>query len=300
MNPQNPKINRVAIFTNFNIQEKGKAALQVADYLAERGVTVAIHASNREKIFRQHRHKSNFLYLPTEELYSTSDLVIVFGGDGTILDAARYAAPYALPILGFNLGRIGYMAELEISEIDYLSQICEGNYTIDERTMLSVEIMNPSGKLRKSAFALNDAVLTNGALARLVDFELYEGGNLLTQYRADGLIMATPTGSTAYSMSAGGSIIDPRLDAICVTPICPHTLASRPILFSDSAVLEVKNTSRREKMIYLTVDGKISFELYYNDVVRVTKSDKTTRLIRVKNSSFYSNLRAKLCTPDHL
>lgn len=300
MNPPNPKINRVAIFTNFNIQEKGKAALQVADYLSERGITVAIHASNREKIFRLHRHRSSFLYLPTEELYATSDIVIVFGGDGTILDAARYAAPYALPILGFNFGRIGYMAELELSEIDYLSQICEGNYTIDERTMLSVEIMNASRKLRKSAFALNDAVLTNGALARLVDFELYEGGNLLTQYRADGLILSTPTGSTAYSMSAGGSIIDPHLDAICVTPICPHSLSSRPILFSDSAVLEVKNTSKREKMIYLTVDGKISFELYYNDIVRVSKSDKKTRLVRVKNSSFYSNLRAKLCTPDYL
>lgn len=300
MNSQNPKINRVAIFANFNIAEKGNAALQVADYLSDRGITVAFHASNRDRIFRLHRHKSNFIYLGTEDLYSTTDMVTVFGGDGTILDAARYAAPYGLPILGFNLGRIGYMAELELAEIDLLSQICEGNYSIDERTMLSVEVMNSARKIRKTAFALNDAVLTNGAMARLVDFELYEGGTFLTQYRADGLIISTPTGSTAYSMSAGGSIIDPHLAAICVTPICPHSLISRPILFSDTSVLEMKNTSKREKMIYLTVDGKINFELYYNDIVRVTKSDKKTRLIRVKNSSFYANLRAKLCTPDYL
>lgn len=300
MNPPNPKINRVTVFANFNIHEKGNAALYVADYLSERGVTVAFHASNREKIFRQHRHKSNFVYLQADELYKDSDMVTVFGGDGTILDAARHAAPYNVPILGFNFGRIGYMAELELSEIDLLSQICEGNYTIDERSMLSVEIMNSEKKLRKSTYALNDAVLTNGSLARLVDFELYEGDTLLSHYRADGLILSTPTGSTAYSMSAGGSIVDPRLNAICVTPICPHSLTSRPILFSDSSILKVKNISRREKMIHLTVDGKVSFDLYYNDIVRISKSDKKTRLIRVKNSSFYTNLRAKLCTPDYL
>jgi NAD+ kinase len=227
-------------------------------------------------------------------------MVAVFGGDGTILEAARYAAPQNIPLLGFNFGRVGYMAELEISEIEALSEIINGNYTLDERSMLSVEVMNSAKKVRKTTFALNDAVLTNGSLARLVDLELYEGGTFLTKYRADGLILSTPTGSTAYSMSAGGSIIDPHLSTICVTPICPYSLISRPILFTDTSVLEVKNLSRREKMIYLTIDGKINIELYYDDVVRITRSDMKTRLVRVKNSSFYTNLRAKLCTPDYL
>ncbi len=298
MNPPSPKIKRVTIFANFNIHEKGTAALRFADFLSDLGVTVTFHVSNREKIFRLHRHKSNFVYLQGDELYKGSDMVTVFGGDGTILDAARYAAPFNVPILGFNFGRIGYMAELEISEIELLKTICDGNYSIDERSMLSVDVLNSQRKLRNSAFALNDAVLTNGAIARLVDFELYEGDMLLSQYRADGLILSTPTGSTAYSMAAGGSIVDPRLNAICVTPICPHSLTSRPILFSDSSVLEVKNVSRREKMIHLTVDGKVSFDLYYNDIVRISKSEMKTRLIRVKNSSFYTILRAKLCTPD--
>ena len=300
MNSPNPKIHCVAIYVNFNIPEKGNAALQVADFLSEHGVTVAFHILNRDKIFRLHRHKSNFVYLNTEELYSTSDMVAVFGGDGTILEAARYAAPQNIPLLGFNFGRVGYMAELEISEIEALSEIINGNYTLDERSMLSVEVMNSAKKVRKTTFALNDAVLTNGSLARLVDLELYEGGTLLTKYRADGLILSTPTGSTAYSMSAGGSIIDPHLSTICVTPICPYSLISRPILFTDTSVLEVKNLSRREKMIYLTLDGKINIELYYDDVVRITRSDMKTRLVRVKNSSFYTNLRAKLCTPDYL
>lgn len=300
MNVQNPKINCVAIFTNFNVQEKGNAALQVADFLAERGITVAFHAHNRDKIFRMHRHKTKFVYLGTEELYRTADMVAVFGGDGSILEAARYAAPQNLPLLGFNLGRVGYMAELELSEIECLAEICEGHYTLDERAMLSVEVMNASGKVRSTCYALNDAVLTNGSMARLVDLELYESGKLLSKYRADGLILATPTGSTAYSMSAGGPIIDPTLGAICLTPICAQSLVSRPILFSDHSILEVRNVSRREKVIYLTVDGKINVELYYDDIVRVTKSDMCTRLIRVKDSSFYSNLRAKLCIPDFL
>lgn len=300
MNSQNPKINRIAIFANFNIPEKGTAALQVADFLSAEGKTVAFHILNRDKIFRLHRHKSNFVYLGTDELYRTSEMVVVFGGDGTILDAARYAAPYGLPLLGFNFGRVGYMAELEIGEMNRLSEICEGNYTIDERSMLSVEVMNSARKVRKTTFALNDAVLTNGSLARVLDLELYESSVLQTSYRGDGLILSTPTGSTAYSMSAGGSIVDPHLRAICVTPICPYSLISRPIIFSDTSVLEVRNVSKREKMIYLTVDGKINIELYYDDTVRITKSDLKTNLIRVKNSSFYTNLRAKLCTPDHL
>lgn len=300
LNPSNPKINRVAIYTNFNVPEKGNAALEVADFLSARGVSVAFHILNRDKIFRLHRHKTNFVYLGTEELYRTSDMVAVFGGDGTILEAARYAAPNNIPVLGFNLGRVGYMAELEIGEIDRLAEIVEGNYTLDERSMLSVEIMNSARKVRKTSFALNDAVLTNGSLARLVDLELYEGGSLLTKYRADGLILSTPSGSTAYSMSAGGSIIDPHLSAICVTPICPYSLISRPIIFSDTSNLEVRNVSKREKMIYLTIDGKINIELYYDDVVRISKSDLKTNLVRVKNSSFYANLRAKLCTPEYL
>lgn len=298
MNAKNPKINRVAIFSNFNIPEKADAALLVADYLADLGVSVAFHILNREKIFRMRRHKPSFCYFNTEELYKTSDLVAVFGGDGTILEAARFAAPNQVPMIGFNLGRVGYMAELEVGEVDLLKEVCAGNYEIDERSMLSVEVMNAARRVRKTTFALNDAVLTNGSLARLVDLELYEGDTMLTRYRADGLILSTPSGSTAYSMSAGGSIIDPRLQAICVTPICPYSLVARPILFADTAELEVKNICKREKMIYLTIDGKINIELYYEDIVRVVKSDLKTKLVHVKKSNFYSTLRAKLCSPE--
>ena len=294
LNTQNPKISRGAIFANFNVPEKATAALQVSDYLVELGVVVAFHAYNRDKIFRMRRHKPSFLYLNTDELYTGTDLVIVFGGDGTILEASRFAAPNNIPLLNFNLGRVGYMAELELKELECLKDICDGNYFLDERSMLSVQVFNSSGKLRKSTFALNDAVITNGALARLVDLELYEGEHLLTTYRADGLIASTPTGSTAYFMAAGGSIVDPHLSAICVAPICSYSLTARPILFADSAEIRVRNVCLREKMIYLTVDGKINIELYYDNVVKISKSEIKTLFVRVKDRSFYTNLSAKL------
>ena len=300
LNIQNPKISCVALFANFNVPEKANAALQVADYLSDIGVVVAFHAYNRDKIFRMRRHKSSFLYLNTDELYTTTEMVIVFGGDGTILEAARFAAPHNIPLLNFNLGRVGYMAELELSEMEMLKDICDGNYFLDERSMLSVQVYNSSGKLRKSTFALNDAVITNGALARLVDLELYESDRLLTTYRADGLIVSTPTGSTAYFMSAGGSIVDPHLAAICVAPICSYSLMARPILFTDSSEICIKNVCLREKMIYLTVDGKINIELYVDNMVKIRKSELKTLFVRVKDRSFYTNLSAKLCNTAKL
>ena len=160
--------------------------------------------------------------------------------------------------------------------------------------MISVEILS-DGKPRIASFALNEAVITGGStMARIIDLELSEGGEVITNYRADGLIVSTPTGSTAYSMSAGGPIADPRINCLCVTPICSHSLTARPLIFPDSAVLEVKNTCQREKMLCVTVDGRINYELYRNNVVRITRSPMETTLIRLKKYSFYRKLRSKM------
>ena len=160
--------------------------------------------------------------------------------------------------------------------------------------MISVEILS-DGKPRIASFALNEAVISGGStMARIIDLELGEGGEVINHYRADGLIVSTPTGSTAYSMSAGGPIADPRLACLCVTPICSHSLAARPLIFPDDAVLEVKNTCQREKMLYVTVDGRINYELYRGNVVRITRSPLETRLIRLKKYSFYRKLRSKM------
>lgn len=284
---------KIALITNFNISEKAHAAVAVADRLLREGCEVLIAAFNREKLMRIHACRNEFRFLPLESVYTEADILIVLGGDGTILEVARRAAHRGTPILGINLGRLGYMAELEPSELDALERLVTGNYEIEERSMLRVELRS-GGELRAFCYALNDAVISNGSVARIIDLELSENGVPVTNYRADGLIVATPTGSTAYSMSAGGAIVDPHVPCFCVTPICPHSFIARPMIFSDSSVLEVRNICVREKMLYLTVDGRINFELYRNQTVRITKSDLSTKLIRLKGCGFYSKLRQKM------
>ena len=227
-------------------------------------------------------------------------MVVVLGGDGSILEAARRAAPRGVPVLGINLGRVGYMAELELGELDLLSRLfavdSAGNpmWHTETRSMLGVEILTAAREVRASMYGLNDAVITNGSIARIIDIELYENGRLVTGYRADGLIVATPTGSTAYSMSAGGPVADPRVSCFCVTPICPHSLAARPLIFPDDATLEIKNICQREKMLYLTVDGRTNCELYRGETVRIVRSPLKTRLVRLRSYGFYDRLRAKM------
>ena len=284
---------KIALITNFNISEKANAAMKVADRLLREDCEVLIAAFNREKIARMGREREEFRYLPLEAVYSEADILIVLGGDGSILEAARRAVHRATPILGINLGRLGYMAELELSELDMLGKLFEKDYYLEKRSMLRVELYS-GNELKSFSYALNDAVISNGSVSRIVDLELYENGMPVTTYRADGLIIATPTGSTAYSMSAGGAIVAPDVPCVCVTPICPHSLSARPLIFGEKSVLEVRNTCVREKMLYLTVDGRMNFELYRNQRVRVTKSKMETNLIRLKPSSFYSKLRQKM------
>jgi NAD+ kinase len=218
--------------------------------------------------------------------------ILILGGDGTIMDSACKAAERRTPILGINLGRLGYLAELEMSELDLLDEVMKGNYTVDKRAMLKAEIISKNKEPQISC-ALNEAVISNGSIARIIDLQLSEGGRVVNTYRADGLIVCTPTGSTAYSMSAGGPIADPRLSCFCVTPICPHMMNARPILFPDDVVLEVKHICKREKVLYLTLDGRNNYELLKNDVVRISKSDLYVSIIHVKNRSFYEKMRYK-------
>ena len=285
-----------ALITNFNIHDKANAALAVADKLIELGARVLIPSVNKDKIFRMHKSRKEFEYISPDDIYRVAECIVVLGGDGSILDAARRASPHEKPIFGINMGHLGYMTEMEGGDLSLLSRLVDDDFHIDERSMLSVEVYNQSGGRKASSFALNDAVISNGSVARIVDLELYEGGGLVSGFRADGLIIATPTGSTAYSMAAGGPIADPRLNCFCVTPICSHSLTARPMLFRDDCMLEVKNVCQREKMLYLTVDGRINFELYRGDSVRITRSPTKTRLIRLHEQSFYAILQEKMKT----
>ena len=287
-------ILNIALITNYNISEKAAAAMAVAERLMKHSVKILIPSNYRERIERMHRQRAYMNFESLQNVYNAADMIIVLGGDGTIMESARKAALRRTPVLGINLGRVGYLAELEMNELHLLDNVMEGKYRLDERAMLNAEIVSGGGqKVKQVGYALNDVVISNGFVSRIIDLQLSEGGTFINNYRADGLIISTPTGSTAYSMSAGGPVADPRISCFCVTPVCPHMLSARPILFPDDAVLEVKHVCKREKVLYLTLDGKLSYELMRNDVVRITKSELTTSIIRVKDRSFYDKLRQK-------
>ena len=286
-------MKKIALITNFNISEKLAAGMQVVQKLVGKVDEIMIPVAYKERILRSQNHRKELRYETPEEIYTKAELIIALGGDGAMLEVARRAAPAGIPILGINMGRIGYMTEMEMDEIDLLDQVFEGRYRIDERTMLRAEVLSGNGQQKFSAYALNEATVTNGTAARIVDLQLSDGDELIYTYRADGLLVATPTGSTAYSLSAGGPIVDPKLSCFCVTPICPHSLLARPLVFPDTANLKIKNICNREKVLHLTLDGRSSFDIYYGDTVQITKADRTVKLLRMKDESFYAKIRMK-------
>ena len=286
-------MKKIALLTNYNITEKLGAATRVAEVIGDRVDEILVPNNYKDRIFRSRMHKSIYSYKSYDEIYKEAELIIVIGGDGSMLEAARRASVADVPVLGINMGRIGYMTELEMDELHLLDKVFNGEFVLDERAMLTVKIVSEKGAVRFVAQALNEAVIANGSTARIIDFELYDGKELVSAYRADGLVIATPTGSTAYSLSAGGPIVDPRLSCICVTPVCPHSLLARPTIFPDTAELRVKNVCVREKMLHLTVDGRATFEMYYGDAAVITKSDVTAKLLRVKDEGFCSKIRLK-------
>lgn len=290
---QNKADISVAVITNFNIGEKKEAAIAVINKLLELGSKVVLPIKASDK-FGADELQGAVEYLPFDKLYRNLSAVIILGGDGTILESARYAALNGVPVLGMNLGRLGYLAELEMSELDQLKRVVEGDYYLEEHSMIKVTLLSErKGKLH-CGYALNDAVVTNTSSTKVIDLELTENDTPVANYRADGLIVATPTGSTAYSMSAGGSVIDPRLKCICVTPICPHSFGSKPMVFPENVELEIKNRCQRERYLSLIIDGRKSFEVYYGDRVCVSKATTTAKFIRLKPRSFYLTLCRKM------
>ncbi len=222
-----------------------------------------------------------------------ADVAVVFGGDGTILRFAGYAAMADLPILGINCGNLGYMAELEGHTPEKLQRLFTGEYSVEERMMLTVNVLR-DGQPVFRADCLNDAVVSYGQLPHLVTFELSERGVPFASYHADGMIFSTPTGSTAYSLSAGGPIVDPVLKAIIATPVCAHSLTARPTVFSAQSMLSLKVCEQKKGEAYLTSDGEHNFLLVPGDEVHVSESPLTTRLIRFSHAPFGTVLSAKL------
>ncbi len=233
-------------------------------------------------------------FMPIKELFESVDFVVTVGGDGTILRIAELLSRNNLAVIGVNLGRMGFLAELEPEEITLLENIINDNYKIEKRMMLEVSVLRNTKEI-DTYKALNDIVVSKGAISKISELELYCNDTFVSHFNSDGLIVSTPTGSTAYSLSAGGAIIDPTINCMLLTPVCPHSFNnSRPIVFSPESVLKIRDVQDGEQNIYLTVDGKINVELEYGDVVEIRASDTTTNLIKLKNEEFYKRVYQKI------
>lgn len=228
-----------------------------------------------------------------EHVGEGADLIIVLGGDGTLLGVSRHGKRKEVPILGVNLGGLGFLAETSVEELPaMLEKVLRGDFGISKRIMIDVSVRRGGNKIFEIT-VLNDAVITKDALARIIDIETYVDNEYLTTFKADGLIFSTPTGSTGYSVAAGGPLLYPSLRNIIVTPICPHTLTNRPIILQEDAVVRAKLKSEGEKVV-LTLDGQIGFPLELDDEVMIKRSAHVVNLIPSSSRGYFEILRTKL------
>lgn len=228
-----------------------------------------------------------------EQELPEADLLVCFGGDGTILHAARDATMHNVPILGVNLGSVGFMAELERTELSLLSLLGKDSQRMENRMMLDIRVIR-AGKVISENLALNDAVVSNGSMARVAEVEVLADDELVTEVTGDGVIIATPTGSTAYSMSAGGPIVEPTSSCIIVTPVCAHQLSARAMVLGAERKVTVQLPRGSRKHLFLSVDGGKALRLSGGDRIEICRSEHTTRLVRLSDRSFYQIIRQKL------
>jgi NAD+ kinase len=229
-----------------------------------------------------------------EDIREQAELVVVLGGDGTLISVARLFSGKDVPIVGVNLGSLGFLTEVTVDELYPLIEHClKGDPRVSERMMLEVTLYR-DGKEIETCHVLNDMVINKGALARIVDLETKINRHFLTTFKADGLIVSTPTGSTGYSLSAGGPIIHPLMSCIAITPICPHTLTNRPIVVTDDSIISITIASTFDEKVYLTLDGQVGFKLMPGDTIEVRRALNTTSLVMSKDRDYFEILRTKL------
>ena len=230
---------------------------------------------------------------PLQQELRRSDLVVAFGGDGTILHLARAASMRGVPVLGVNLGSLGFMSDLEAGELDLLKNLANGHYRKEKRMMLDVSVLRDNRTVYTSS-ALNDAVVTKGAMARVVRLQVTTGEDQLGIFSGDGVVVATPTGSTGYSLSAGGPIVEPTAQNFVISPICAHSVFSKSFVLSAAGTVTVAPAELNRKQVYLSVDGGKAFALRQGDKVRICRSRYETELLRLTDKSIYEILRTKM------
>jgi NAD+ kinase len=277
-------MKRVGIIAKRGVPEPIDAVRDVLQWLYERKYQVSVDISTASVL--------KIKGYEIDKLPARSDIILVFGGDGTLLSAARSVGKKGIPILGINLGTLGFITEIGRDDIiKNLDNIFSGKYKLEERIRVSTDVYRKGKRLSRYS-ALNDVVLNKSALARMFELDIHINKKFVTTFRADGLIVSTPTGSTAHSLSAGGPVLYPTLESFLMTPICPHTLTSRPLVLPDDFILEVIVKSGGN--VYLTVDGQVGLPLKANDRVKIQKADYTTKFVHLYDRDYFYILRSKM------
>ena len=277
----------VALIGKYMNPEMREHILTLADFLGKKGLQVLIegNTSAQSKI-------EGYDTVALNDIGTKADLAVVLGGDGTMLSVARAVMAHKIPLVGINRGRFGFLTDINSSSMcENMSGILDGEYDLEKRILLSATVKR-DGEVVTSGCALNDVVINKNGMARLIELEVHIDHQFVHRQRSDGLILATPTGTTAYSLSAGGPILHPTLDAIALVPICPHTLSNRPIAINSSSCVEITVIHAMEARMHL--DGQLQFELLAGDKVHVQRADKTVTLLHPKGHSHYDMLREKL------
>jgi len=270
-------MNKVGIFTNYRLKDSEVMAEKLMDSLTDRNLT----------------------FIKSQDIKTNHpDFIICFGGDGTLLSASRFSYGLDIPILSINTGNLGFLTEVDMENAKRAVElVIDGKYTIDERMMLSAKVLRDN-KTVNEFISLNDIVIHRGMLSRAMDFSITVNGTLLGTHKGDGIIYSSPTGSTAYSLSAGGPIVYPKLDIALITFICPHSLMARPTIIPSEMETQVKILSDNG-LVSLTVDGQVNSELKINDVITLTRAEKKTKFIRITDLDFFGIVREKL-SPNYI
>ena len=275
---------KIALLPNLTRKSALQVSLDVCAELEKHGMKYFI-----KRDYIEYFKNTEAEFLPLEEMTECCDVVIAVGGDGTIIHAAKFGKP----TLGINAGRIAFMAGLEPTELEMLSTLKSGEYEIDRRMMLRAEIVSPDGEILSTHYCVNDAVVARGLQIKMDDFIVEHNGKFLNKYTADGIIFSTPTGSTAYNLSAGGPIVEPDARNMIITPICAHDMASRCIVTSDRRVITVRMTQNARRNAFVSVDGGKSVRLNLGDTVTIRRSKLETKLLKLNDRSFYDVVNAK-------
>ena len=282
------QISSVGLFGRYKDPDVSSALDAVRKHLENRNISVYIGDTTADNITGTRIEDSG---LPVGE---TIDLAVVVGGDGTMLHVARGLASYALPMIGINLGRLGFLTDLSADRMhEGMDELLRGEFTVEERIMLQIQISNGRDNLNESV-ALNDVTLSKGNTGRMIEFDTHVNSEPLGRTRGDGVIISTPTGSTAYALSAGGPILHPLLPAIVFAPICPHTLGHRPMVLDDSSIIELEILDLAGADGNVFIDGLKQLAVSGNEIIRISRAETVTRMVRINSHNHFTALRSKL------